>query len=175
MEFNRLVSIRRSCRSYTEDIVYEADLREMIKAAQMAPTWKNSQTGRYYAALSDEGIANVFNALPDFNQNSSRNAAYIVTSFVPKISGYGANGVPEKAGDIWGGYDLGLQNAYLILKAADLGYDTLIMGLRDEDALRKYFDIPDEEIIMSIIAVGKRKSEPTLRPRKDVNEILKIK
>ena len=61
MEFNRLVSIRRSCRSYTEDIVYEADLREMIKAAQMAPTWKNSQTGRYYAALSDEGIANVFN------------------------------------------------------------------------------------------------------------------
>jgi len=63
----------------------------------------------------------------------------------------------------------------LVLAASNLGYDTLIMGLRDEDALREYFNIPEEEIVMSVIAIGKKKTEPNMRPRKDVDEILKIK
>ena len=175
MELNELVRIRRSCRSYIEAKVCEDDVREMIKTAQMAPSWKNSQTGRYYVALSDEAIENVFNTLPGYNQNSSKNAAYIVTTFVSKISGSGAEGKMEKEGDIWGGYDLGLQNAYMLLKASELGYDTLIMGLRDTDALRKYFDIPEEEIIMSVIAIGKRNGETVMRPRKELDEILKVK
>ena len=175
MEFSELIRIRRSCRSYKEAKVSEEDIKEIIRAAQQAPSWKNSQTGRYYVALSDEAIANVFNTLPGFNQNSSKNAAYIVTSFVSGVSGSGAEGKMEKEGDIWGGYDLGLQNAYMLLKASELGYDTLIMGLRDIDALRKYFDIPENEIIMAVVAIGKKNAEANMRPRKELDEILKIR
>ena len=175
MELNELIRIRRSCRSYAEAKVCEEDIREMIKAAQQAPSWKNSQTGRYYVALSDEAIESVFNSLPGFNQNSSKNAAYIVTSFVPKISGGTGDGKMSEEGDIWGGYDLGLQNAYMLLKASELGYDTLIMGLRDSDAIREYFTIPEDEIIMAVIAIGKRAAEPKFNPRKNLEDILKIK
>lgn len=175
MELNELMKIRRSCRSYAEAKVCEEDIKEMIKAAQQAPSWKNSQTGRYYVALSDEAIENVFNSLPGFNQNSSKNAAYIVTSFVSKISGGTGEGKMSEEGDLWGGYDLGLQNAYMLLKASELGYDTLIMGLRDVSSLRKYFDIPEEEIVMAVIAVGKRNGDTNMRPRKELDEILKIK
>lgn len=174
MEFNELIIKRRSCRSYNEPLKSEEDIREIIKAGQYAPSWKNSQTGRYYVALSDEAINAVFESLPDYNQNSSRNAAYIVTTFKKSISGYSADGVSE-LGDIWGGYDLGLQNAYILLKATELGYDSLIMGLRDENKLREYFEIPEEEIVMSVIAIGKRKVDPQMRQRKDVDEILKVK
>lgn len=175
MELNELMKIRRSCRSYAEAKVCEEDIKEMIKAAQQAPSWKNSQTGRYYVALSDEAIESVFNSLPGFNQNSSKNAAYIVTSFVPKISGGTGEGKMSEEGDIWGGYDLGLQNAYMLLKASELGYDTLIMGLRDVSSLRKYFNIPEDEIVMAVIAVGKRNGDINMRPRKELDEILKIK
>ena len=175
MELNELMKIRRSCRSYSEAKVCEEDIKEMIKAAQQAPSWKNSQTGRYYVALSDEAIENVFNSLPGFNQNSSKNAAYIVTSFVPKISGGTGEGKMSEEGDIWGGYDLGLQNAYMLLKASELGYDTLIMGLRDVSSLRKYFNIPEDEIVMAVIAIGKRNGDINMRPRKELDEILKIK
>ena len=175
MEFSELIKIRRSCRSYKEAEVSEEDIKEIIRTAQQAPSWKNSQTGRYYVALSDEAIETVFNALPDYNQNSTRNAAYIVTSFVPGISGRSSQGDMEKEGDIWGGYDLGLQNAYMLLKASELGYDTLIMGLRDTDALRKYFDIPENEIIMPVVAIGKKNAEANMRPRKELDEILKIR
>ena len=175
MELNELMKIRRSCRSYAEAKVCEEDIMEMIKAAQQAPSWKNSQTGRYYVALSDEAIESVFNSLPGFNQNSSKNAAYIVTSFVPKISGGTGEGKMSEEGDIWGGYDLGLQNAYMLLKASELGYDTLIMGLRDVSSLRKYFNIPEDEIVMAVIAIGKRNGDINMRPRKELDEILKIK
>ena len=175
MEFSELVKIRKSCRSYGEERVCEDDIKQIILTAQQAPSWKNSQTGRYYAALGDEAIESVLNTLPGYNQKSSKNAAYIVTTFVEGISGRDSDGTMTKEGDLWGAYDLGLQNAYLVLKASELGYDTLIMGLRDTDALKKFFDIPEQETVMAVIAIGKKNTELIARPRKELDEILKVK
>ncbi len=170
MELDKLVQIRRSIRAYGEDKVLEDDINTIIECCQLAPSWKNTQTGRYYVALSDEAIHEVFIGLPDFNQNSSKNAAYIVSTYKKGLSGAGS-----KEGDLWGAYDLGLQNAYLMLKASELGYDTLIMGLRDEDHLRAYFNIPEDEILLPVIAIGKRSKEPNTPVRKHLDEILVVK
>ena len=167
MEFCELVKTRRSCRSYIKADVLKKDIEEIITCALQAPSWKNSETGRYYVAINDETIEEVFNCLPDFNQNSSKNAAYIICTFKKGISGNGD--------DNWGSYDLGLQNAYMILKAKELGYDTLIMGLRDEPKLREIFSIPDDEIMLPVIAIGKANGELAIRPRKNLEEVLNIK
>ena len=176
MEFVELVKERRSVRSYREtDNISADDLKQIIACALLAPSWKNSETGRYYAAISKEGIEAVRSCLPDFNQNSTTNAAYLIACFKKDISGF-SNGVPvDENGNCWGAYDLGLQNAYLLLKAKELGYDTLVMGLRDEKGLKEIFNIPDDEIIMAVIAIGKRNGEIVLKPRKDVDEVLTIK
>jgi nitroreductase len=55
-----------------------------------------------------------------------------------------------------------------------MGYDSLIMGLRDAAALRRLLDIPEDEQIMSVIAIGKREKEPGVRPRKELEEVAKI-
>ena len=80
----------------------------------------------------------------------------------------------NEVGNGWGAYDLGLHDAYLILAAKDAGYDTLIMGLRDAEKIRTILSIPEEEEILSVIAIGKRGEEPALRPRKPLEEIVKI-
>ena len=170
MELDRLVQIRRSIRGYSEERISEEEVREIIRCAQLAPSWKNSQTGRYYVAVSDEAVKAVFDCLPGFNQKSSANAAYIVSAFRKGISG-----VEGEEKDLWGAYDLGLQNAYLLLKASDMGYDTLIMGLRDVKGLRDYFNIPEDEIILPVIAIGRRSAEPREPVRKELDEILKIR
>lgn len=174
MEFSELVKIRRSVRAYTDEAVKEEDIKTIIECALQAPSWRNSETGRYYVALGKDAIEEVYNDLPDFNKNNTRGAAYIVATFKKGFSGYAPDG-PTKAGDIWGGYDLGLQNAYLCFKASELGYDTLIMGLRDEDRLREYFVIPEDEIMLPVIAIGKRNQTPTDKPRKKLEEVLIIK
>ena len=167
MEFKELVEKRKSCRSFGEDTVKKEDIEEIIACALQAASWKNSETGRYYVALDPETIKAVYDALPEFNQVSSKNAAYIVCTFKKGISGNG--------NDYWGSYDLGLQNSYLMLKAEELGYSTLVMGMRDEDKLREIFNIPSDEMILPVIAIGKRNKEAVIKPRLQLTEVLKIK
>ena len=55
MEFSKLIEERRSIRAFdagrkvSEDVV-----KEIIYAAIQAPSWKNSETERYYGEQSDE-------------------------------------------------------------------------------------------------------------------------
>lgn len=177
MELLKILEERRSIRDYAAGVeISKEEIEKMIYAAQQAPSWKNSQTGRYYVAITDEGIEAVRNALPDFNAVRTKNvSAYIVTTYKTKISGHNGAGEPtDLNADAWGAYDLGLQNENLLLMARELGYDTLIMGLRDEEALIKLFDIPNDEAVMAIIAVGKRTNTPEKPPRKEIDEILKF-
>ncbi|MBO7359466.1 MAG: nitroreductase family protein [Clostridia bacterium] len=172
MEFEKLIMVRRSARGY-ESAIDETTLREALSRARFAPSWKNSQESRVYAAVTPETTKRVFDALPDFNKSSSANAALIVTTFVKGIAGFTSAGQPTgSAGDCWGAYDLGLHDAYLILALQDLGYDSLIMGLSDEKALREIFAIPENEQIMSVIAVGKRSKPANTPVRKPLEETL---
>ena len=178
MEFSRLIEERRSIRDYEEGVsISKEDIEQMIYAAQQAPSWKNSQTGRYYAVISEDKLAEMRRyCLPSFNAERTANAcAYIVTAFESGTSGFTPDGRPtDNSGNGWGAYDLGLQNQNLLLRARELGYDTLIMGLRYEDELRSILNIPDSQIIMSVIAVGKRRTEAQKPERKPIGEIVKI-
>lgn len=177
MEFQELIEKRRSIRKYSTDgKVSRDDILTVIKAAQEAPSWKNSQTGRYYCILSED-ITERFReeCLPELNRTKSQNAALIVTTFVRDRAGFQKDGSPDnELGNGWGCYDLGLQNENLILKASELGYSTLIMGIRDADNIRKLLDIPQEEIIVAVIAVGKAAEEPARPKRREIEEIVRF-
>lgn len=170
MEFKELIQVRRSVRSYEAPPTHE-ELEQILKEAQQAPSWKNSQTTRWYVAESPEKCEELRQALHAANQKKSVNAALIVSTFVRNISGF-TNGNPDnEVGNGWGAYDLGLHDAYLLLAAKNAGYDTLIMGLRDGDKVREVFSIPEEEEVLSVIAIGRGAEEPAMRPRKDLEEI----
>ena len=105
---------------------------------------------------------------------SSANAALIVTTFVRDVAAF-TDGKPDtELGNKWGAYDLGLHDAYLVLAAKNAGLDTLIMGIRNADAIREALEIPENEDIVSVIAVGYRDQEPPLRPRKELGEVVKF-
>lgn len=174
MEFEKLIEERRSIRAYKNEKPAKELIEKVLKEAQKAPSWKNSQTARVYAVYSDEMLAKVRETLPSFNQKSSAGAVLLVTTFVTKVSGH-TNGVADNDGkDCWGAYDLGLHDAYLVLAAKDNGLDTLIMGIRDAEKLRGALSIPEEEQIMSVIALGYGDQEPAVRPRKDLADVSSI-
>ena len=178
MEFLDLIEKRRSVRAYDAAApITKETIEKIIYAAQQAPSWKNSQTGRYYVAMSSEKVEEIrTNCLPEFNRERTENVcAYIVTAFKKNVSGFSPDGAPvDSLENSWGAYDLGLQNQNLVLCAKELGYDTLIMGLKDNVALRKIFNILDDEQIMSVIAIGKGAISPEKPKRKNTEEILKV-
>ena len=176
MEFQKLIEERRTIRKYSpESRITKEDLLAVIRAAQEAPSWKNSQTGRYYCVMSEEMVEKVSReCLPEMNQAKAENASLIVTTFVHNHAGFQKDGTPDnELGNGWGCYDLGLQNENLILKAKELGYGTLIMGLRDGDKLRELLSIPETETVVAVIA-SPSPNPGMLRALSSLRELLSI-
>lgn len=178
MEFNKVIETRRSIRHYDESRkVSRAMVEEMIEAAILAPSWKNSQTARYHVVMDGQLLETVrTTCLPAFNAANVQGAPVLIVScFVKDHSGYNPDKTPSnELGNGWGIYDLGLHDQNLTLKAADLGLDTLIMGIRDVEKLRELLDIPEQEVIVSVISVGYRSQDATMPKRKTVSDIAKF-
>ena len=177
MELQKVLEERRSVRKYKEGgAPSEEEILTMIRAAQEAPSWKNSETGRYYCITSEETLDKFRKeCLPAANAAKSLNAALIVTTFVKDQAGYEKDGTPDnELGNGWGCYDLGLQNENLILKAREMGYATLIMGIRNADKIRSLLNIPEDEVIGAVIATGTPAEEPSRPRRRETEEIVKF-
>lgn len=178
MEFQKVLETRRSVRNYdSSKAVDQQTVRELLEAVILAPSWKNSQTSRYYCVFSEDVRKIIIHdCLPAFNGNSVKNApVLIISTFVKNCSGFERSGEPtNEIGNGWGFYDLGLHDQNLLLKATDLGLDTLVIGIRDQDKIRELLDISDEEIIVSVIAGGYGTEKTTMPKRKLVDEIARF-
>jgi len=177
MDFDELKEARRSVRKYAKSEITKDELEQIVKDALNAPSWKNTETTRYYAAATDAAKERMRNeALPSFNAASSANAAALVAvTFVPGESGFSNGSAVDDLENKWGAYDCGLASSYFILAAKNRGWDTLIMGMRDVPKVKAILGIPENEILMSVIAVGKSAQKSMKPPRKPVSDVLKVR
>lgn len=174
MNLTKVIEERRSIRKYAPCVVKREEIEELVASAQLAPSWKNSQTARFYVALSDEVKEKVRGSLASFNYDRTENAgAFIVTTVVHGISGYTAQGETH-LGNGFECFDNGLAVENLLLKATEMGYGTLIMGLYKEPKLREIFVIPENEHIVAVIAVGKADVAPEMPERNSIDTVLKV-
>ena len=177
MDFDELKEARRSVRQYAKSEITKEELEKIVTDALNAPSWKNTETTRYYAAATAAAKERMWKeALPGYNAASSANAAALVAvTYVPGESGFNDGKAVDDLGNTWGAYDCGLASSYFILAAKNRGWDTLIMGMRDVAKVKAILGIPESEILMSVIAVGKSAQKYMKRPRKPVAEVLKVK
>ena len=171
--FDEVLNTRRSVRSYdATKKISEAEVRELLKAVQEAPSWANQQPTKYYVAISEEKLKAVQDLVGGNKERIAGAPVLIVSTFEKGKSGFFQGNAANEVGDGWGAYDNGLSNCYLIMKARAMGFDTLIMGMRDADKLRELFAIPEEEAIMAVISLGYRDGEPNRPERRPLDEIV---
>ena len=175
VSFDEVLTTRRSVRSYDPaKKISEAEVRELLKATQEAPSWANQQPSKYYVAIGEEKLKAAMEMIGANKDRVADAPVPIVSTFERGKSGYFQGQATNEVGEGWGAYDNGLSNCYLILKARAMGFDTLIMGMRDADQLRALFDIPEDETVMAVIALGYRNEEPTHPDRRDLDDIVKF-
>jgi len=172
--FDQLVAQRRSIRAYDgSKTISREQVATLVATAQEAPSWANSQSTRYYAVMSPDKQAALREMIGERNkQNVEGASVLLVSSFVKGQAGFGHGIQVNEIGDGWGAYDNGVSNAYFILKAREMGFDTLIMGMRDSERIRALLEIPESEEIMAVIALGYRAKDPQRPERKSLESVL---
>lgn len=180
MELRTGIETRRSIRSYTDQPVTEEQIRQIVSAAQLAPSWKNSQTARYYAVLDKnlkERIAAEATMQFSKNMNNIRNAAaLVVLASKTGIAGYDPDGsFTTPLGTHWQSFDAGIACQTFCLAAHDLGLGTLIMGIFDPEKVAELAGLASDEQAAALIAVGYPASDPSAPARKPLNEVLTIR
>lgn len=173
--FDEVVKTRRSVRSYdaTKSISKE-QVEELLATSQESPSWANQQPTKYYVAISPDKV-DALRELTGGNKTRIAGASVLIVSTYERgKSGFFQGNATNEIGDGWGAYDNGLSNAYLVLKAREMGFDTLIMGMRDSDGIRTLLEIPSNETIMAVIALGYRAEDPKRPDRRDINDIVKF-
>ena len=173
--FDEVLTTRRSIRSYdATKTISEQEVCTLMEAVQEAPSWANQQPSKYYVAITPEKLAAVKELIGGNKRNVQDAPVLIVSTFERGKSGFFQGNPANEVGDGWGAYDNGLSNCYLILQARAMGFDTLIMGMRDADKLRSLFNIPENEAVMAVIALGYRKNQPVQPRHKQLDDVVKF-
>ena len=173
MELKDAVYSRRSIRVYDPEKSVDRDtVNAILAAAQMAPSWKNSQTPGYIVVESPEMKEKLLSALPAYNARTVSTAPVTVVMTSKKNRcGYERDGsFTTKKEDRWEMFDAGVACQTLCLAAWDLGLGTCIMGIYDEEKLPEVLEVPADRYVTAVVSLGYPAETPNAPRRRELSE-----
>ncbi len=178
MELKDCILTRRSVRKFLDKSVEHEVLEQVIATAAYAPSWKNTQISRYIA-IEDRTVLDTIcrDFLPEHNANIVSGAPLLIAqTFIKNRCGYERDGSLTTArGEGWQYYDCGIAAQTFCLAAHDTGLGTVIMGIFPHKELGDFLNVPEDQELMALIAVGYPAEQPNAPKRKDVETLLSWK
>lgn len=178
MDTKACITGRRSVRKYEARQVPRALLEELIGLAAYAPSWKNTQISRYLAIRDPELKGRIAREFTNSHNADIINSCptLLVQTFRKARSGFERDGsYSTDRGEGWQPFDCGVAAQTLCLAAHELGLATVIMGVFDRKGLERALEIPEEQEIMCLIALGYPDQAPPAPKRKDVETLLTVR
>lgn len=157
MELKEAILKRRSQRKFTDYVVTDDEINELLEAARWAPSWANTQVWEFIVVRDRKVIDRV---AATFSQNNpaikgtQSASAVIVGCAKTGVSG-AHDGKNLTIFSEWFLFDLALAVQNLCLRAHDLGLGTVIVSLLDHRALKKAVNVPDGYEAVTVIPVGR--------------------
>ena len=144
MSFLDLARARYSERRFAPDPIEPEKLSRILEAARVAPTARNLQPQRILVVQSPEGLAKIDRA------TSCRFGAPVVLVLSYDMT------VASRNPDVvdFGVVDTAIAATHMMLEAQELGVHSCWVGLIDPPGLRRQFDIPRTQRIISVMPLG---------------------
>ncbi len=171
------ITTRRSIRKFEQQRIARGTVEQLIDSARWSPSYNNSKVVRYTVLDDPQRIRDeAVDLMARENRHIVANAPLLLAvSVVTGRSGRRRDGSFETAkGDTWEMFDAGAACQTLCLAAASLGLGTVIMATFDEEAATRFFNLPDTERIIALVAAGLPAETPAAPRRKEVHEILRF-
>ena len=178
MNVTECLKTRRSIRKYKPDPVDHSVIDSIVSQASYSPSWKNTQITRYTAVEDPALLAQIADRYtPDYNSNIIRQAPVLMAvSYVKGRCGYERDGsFTTRKGDRWQMFDVGVSCQSFCLAAWEMGLGTVIMGVFDEDGITRLLDLPEDQELGALIAIGYPDIKPEAPKRKTVEQLLQYR
>lgn len=174
MKFLELAKTRQSIRAYSQAPVEKEKLNRCIEAARLAPSACNSQPWKFIVVanpdMKDKIARSTFNEAVSFNQFTLTAPVLIVVTATK-------GNLNTKVGQMITGLpyyliDIGIAVEHFCLQATEEGLGTCMLGWFNEKKIKKHLDIPKNERVSLVIAVGHPKTDMIRKKnRKNIDEI----
>ena len=173
------IKTRRSIRNYKEEQVPQDLLKEVVDLARFAPSWKNTQTARYYVVQNPELKQKIAEScVMGFTYNTgtlTKAPALVVLAYVEKRSGFERDGsCTTSKGSAWEMFDAGIAAQTFCLAANEKGLGTCIMGIFDDAAVAEAISLPEGQKVGALIAIGYPAEEPAAPARKEAEQLVQF-
>ena len=178
MDLDACIKERRSVRRFLEKEISKETLLKIVDLARFSPSWKNTQIVRYYMVKDKEVKEKIAEeCVLDFAFNAKtimRCDTLVLVSVVKGLSGYEKDGsFSTSQKDSWEVFDAGIATQTFCLAAHAKGLGSVILGVFDEEKIRRYVPVPKEERVTNLIALGyPNDEERPAPPRKDVESLV---
>ena len=125
--------------------------------------------------LFQEILINLWKGFPKFRGESSHKTWIwrVSLNTCNNRCGFERDGsYSTKKEDRWQMFDVGVACQTFCLAAHEQGLGTVIMGIWDEDGITKLLDIPENQELAALVAIGYPEDIPSAPKRKTVEDLL---
>ena len=145
---------RYSCRSYQDKSIEQEKLDCILEAARLAPSAKNTQDWRFVIVVDGDTKRRVA---------ATTNRPEVFERAGAIIAACSNSNEVMRCGQAIGPIDVAIALEHICLQAADLELGTCWIGSFEANKVRQILTIPDDIIIVELMALGypaDKKSEP---------------
>lgn len=175
MDFMDLVKKRVSVREYSSEPIKREDINQCLEAARLAPSSCNSQPWKFIVVdkpeIKDKLCGACLSGIYGLNKFIKNAAAIVIVvtdrdKWLTKV----CNFIKDTRLYL---IDIGISCEHFVLRAAELGIGTCILGWFNENAVKKLLGIPKSNRICIIISMGYAAKEPITQEknRKEISEM----
>lgn len=162
MELLELIAKRRSVRRYKPDAVPEADIKYILEAARLAPSWANTQCWHFVVVTDEDVKAKVGQA--GFRWTARTPVIIVACADAAKVG--------AKKDQEYYLVDIGIVMEHLILAATERGLGTCWIGGFDEAVVQKALGVPENIRVVAYTPLGYPDEAPDAMSRKSFEEIV---
>jgi nitroreductase len=142
------IEVRRATRALNQKKIPSQVVDRIMTAATYAPSCFNNQSWRFLVVATEEELGKIHTALPDANYWVKNAPAVVVVATKPDLDCQLSDRRDYAL------FDCGLATENLVLQAVKEGlYAHPIAGF-DPLAVKEKFNIPEEFIVITLVAVG---------------------
>ena len=174
MELMKAIKERRSIRKYRKDMPSDEIISYVLKAAQLAPSWANTQCWEFILVKDESIRLQLSKTLPETNpaRGAVQHAPIVIVACAKKgISGFfKGNSVTDK-GD-WMLFDVALALQNLTLAAYEKGLGSVHTGFFDSSQVEEILNVPSHVAVIELLPIGYPEKEGKMTPRKQVEDFV---